>query len=155
MRRVPKESFPAQWVYQMAWALVSLNRLDEADRVLREALAENAADQGGVIHAARGMLRAKRGDRTGAEADVTDAVRLGRNYIHFHHTAYSIAAIYSTLHEFDKAEEWIENAAGDGFPNYAYFEKDPNLEGLRTTPGFRTFLHGLRAEWGHIDGEPE
>ena len=155
LRRVPKESFPAQWVYQMAWALVSLNRLDEADRVLREALAENAADQGGVIHAARGMLRAKRGDRKGAEADISDAVRLGRNYIHFHHTAYSIAAIYSTLHEFDKAEEWIENAAGDGFPNYAYFEKDPNLEGLRTTPRFRTFLARLRAEWEHIEGEPE
>jgi serine/threonine protein kinase/TolB-like protein/Tfp pilus assembly protein PilF len=155
LRRVPKESFPAQWVYQMAWALLSLNRLDEADRVLREALAENAADQGGVIHAARGMLRAKRGDRTGAEADIADAVRLGRNYIHFHHTAYSIAAIYSTLHEFDKAEEWLENAAGDGFPNYTYFEKDPNLEGLRTTPRSRMFLAGLRAEWERIDGEPE
>jgi hypothetical protein len=123
--------------------------------VIREALEENANDQGGVIHAARAMLRAKRGDRKGAEADIADAIHLGQNYIHFHHTAYSIAAIYSTLGEFDAAEKWIENAAGDGFPNYTYFEVDPNLEGLRTTGRFRDFLARLRAEWEHIEGEPE
>ena len=155
LKRVPKEAFPAQWVYQMAWALLSLGRLDEADRLLAAELRENAADQGGVMHAARAMLRAKRGDRPGAEADIADAVRLGRNYIHFHHTAYSIAATYSTMGEFDKAEGWIEDAAANGFPNYAYFEADPNLKGLRARPKFRAFLSQLRAEWELIVGEPE
>ena len=153
--RVPREAFPAQWIYQRAWALISLGRLDEAGRLVDEALNHNPADQGGVLHAARAMLRAKRGDRHGAEADIAEAVRVGKNFIHFHHTAYAIGAIYATLGEFDKAQEWIENAANDGFPNYAYFETDVHLDRLRSTPRFRAFLSKLRLEWEHIEGEPD
>ena len=102
--RVPREAFPAQWTYQRAWALISLGRFEEAGGLLDAALKENPVDQGGVIHAARAMLRAKRGDRTGAEADVAEAIRVGRTFIHFHHTAYAIGAVYATLGEFDKAK---------------------------------------------------
>jgi len=100
------------------------------------------------------MLRAKRGDRRGAEADIAEAVRVGSSYIHFHHTAYSIGAVYATLGEFDKAQDWIERAANDGFPNYAFFETDVHLERLRTIARFRAFLSKLRSEWEHIPGEP-
>ncbi len=162
--RVPREAFPAQWTFQRAWALISLGRLEEAGRVVDGAIEGrvvdgaiegNPVDQGGVLHAARAMLRAKRGDRSGAEADVAEAVRVGRNFIHFHHTAYSIGAVYTTLGEFDKAQEWIENAANDGFPNYTYFENDVHLERLRSIPRFRAFLAKLRREWEHIPGESE
>jgi len=155
LNRVPRETFPAQWTYQRTWALISLGRLDEASRVVESALKDNPADQGGVLHAARSMLRSKRGDRKGAEADIAEAIRVGKNFIHFHHTAYSIGAVYATLGEFDKAQEWIENAANDGFPNYAFFETDVHLASLRATPRFRAFLSKLRAEWEHIPGEPE
>src|SRR5205823_1023603 len=131
LNRVPRESFPSQWSYQRAWALISLDRLDEAARFLDASLKDNPADQGGVLHAARAMLRSKRGDRKGAEADIAEAIRVGKNFIHFHHTAYSIGAIYATLGEFDKAQEWIENAANDGFPNYVFFETDVHLARLR------------------------
>jgi len=83
------------------------------------------------------------------------AIRVGRNFLHFHHTAYTIGAIYTTLGEFDKAQEWIENAASDGFPNYAFFETDVHLERLRAAPRFRAFLSKLRQEWEHIPGETE
>jgi len=155
LNRVPRETFPAQWTYQRTWALISLGRLDEASRVVESALKDNPADQGGLLHAARSMLRSKRGDRKGAEADIAEAIRVGKNFIHFHHTAYSIGAVYATLGEFDKAQEWIENAANDGFPNYAFFETDVHLASLRATPRFRAFLSKLRAEWEHIPGEPE
>ena len=153
--RVPREVYPAQWAYQRAWALISLGRLDEAGHLVDEELRSNPVDQGGVVHAARAMLRAKRGDRKGAEADIGEAVRVGRNFIHFHHTAYSIGAVYAALGEFDKAQEWIERAANDGFPNYAFFETDMHLERLRAVPRFRAFLSKLRSEWEHIPGEPE
>jgi TolB-like protein len=153
--RVPRESFPAQWSYQKAWSLISLGRLDDAGRFLDAALMENPADQGGVLHSARAMLRAKHGDRNGAEADVAEAIRVGKNFIHFHHTAYSIAAVYASLGEFDKAQDWIKNAADQGFPNYTFFENDVHLAGLRSTPGFQAFLSKLRKEWEHIPGEPE
>jgi TolB-like protein/Flp pilus assembly protein TadD len=153
--RVPREAYPATWVYQRAWALISLGRLDEAGQLLASALAGNPVDQGGVLHSARAMVRAKRGDRPGAEADIAAAIRAGTNFIHFHHTAYSIGAIYATLGDFDKAQEWIENAANDGFPNYSYFETDVHLNRLREVPRFRAFLTKLRADWEHIPGEPE
>jgi serine/threonine protein kinase/tetratricopeptide (TPR) repeat protein len=153
--RVPRESFPAQWTFQRAWALISLGRLADAERLVEEALRGNPADQGGVLHAARAMLRAKRGDRAGAEADIAEAVRVGKNFVHFHHTAYAIGAVYTVFGELDKAQEWIENAANDGFPNYAYFETDVHLARLRATPRFAAFLAKLRMEWEHIEGEPE
>jgi serine/threonine protein kinase len=109
--RVPLASFPAQWTYQRAWALISLNRLDEAGRFLEAAIKENPVDQGGVMHAARGMVRIKRGDRQGAEADIADAIRLGRSFLHFHHTAYSIGAIYATMGNYDEAG--VDRACGE------------------------------------------
>ena len=153
LNRVPRESFTFQWLYQRAWALLSLGRLDEAERVVEDALRENQTDQGGVLHASRAMLRAKRGDRAGAEADVAQAIQAGKNFMHFHHTEYSIGAIYTELGELGKAQEWIERAALNGFPNYTFFERDIHLERLRAVPAFRDFVSKLRQEWQHIPGE--
>ena len=155
MKRVPRDAVPAQWTHQMAWALLSLDRLEETQRLLDEALAERRADEGGALHSARAMLRAKRGDRRGAVADIAEAIRRGKGFGHFHHTAYSIGAVYSVLGDLAQAQEWVENAANDGFPNYAFFEKDPHLARLRATPQFQAFVAKLRQEWEHIEGEPE
>jgi eukaryotic-like serine/threonine-protein kinase len=155
LNRVPREASVSQWTYYMPWALISLGRLEEASRLVDGELADNPVDQGGLVHAARAMLRAKRGDRKGAEADVAEAIRIGRTFFHFHHTAYSIGAVYATLGDLDKAEEWIEKAANDGFPNYTYFETDVHLAPLRATPRFQAFLSKLRQEWERIPGEPE
>ena len=119
------------------------------------ALAENACDPGGNLYAARAMVRAKSGDRHGAETDITTAIQVGKGYGHFHHTAYSIAAVYSVLDDLQKAQEWIENAANDGFPCYTLFEADPNLRRLRATPRFQDFIGKLRQEYEHIPGETE
>jgi eukaryotic-like serine/threonine-protein kinase len=155
LNRVPRESFTFQWLYQRAWALLSLGRLDEAGRLVDEALRDNRTDQGGVLHASRAMLRAKRGDRAGAQDDVAQAIQAGQNFLHFHHTAYSIGAVYTELGEFGKAQEWIERAALDGFPNYTFFERDIHLERLRAVPAFQAFLAKLRREWEYIPGEPD
>jgi TolB-like protein/tetratricopeptide (TPR) repeat protein len=151
--RVPREVYPPQWTYQMAWSLISLGRLDEASREIETALSGNAPDQGGVVHAARAMLRVKRGDRKGAESDISEAIERGKGFGHFHHTEYSIGAVYTQLGEFDRAQEWIERAATDGFPCYTMFETDPHLARLRDTARFRTFLAKLRQQWETIPGE--
>ena len=153
LRRVPRDVYPSQWIYHMAWALVSLGRFEDASREIEAALLANAVDQGGVIHAVRALLRAKTGDRKGAEADVRAAVTLGKGFGHFHHTAASLGEVYSILGDLDRAQEWIENAANDGFPCYTFFETDPHLERLRTSDRFRTFLTKLRQEWETIPGE--
>jgi TolB-like protein/DNA-binding winged helix-turn-helix (wHTH) protein/tetratricopeptide (TPR) repeat protein len=153
LNHVPREVSPGLWSYQMAWALQSLNRLPEASRLLESALAENANDPGGNLYGARAMVRAKSSDRQGAEADISTAIRVGKGFGHFHHTAYSLAAVYSVLGDLDKAQEWIENAANDGFPCYTLFEVDPNLQRLRATPRFQAFVANLRREYEHIPGE--
>jgi TolB-like protein/DNA-binding winged helix-turn-helix (wHTH) protein len=155
LNHVPREVSPGLWSYQMAWALQSLNRLPEAARRLDAALAENARDPGGNLYGARAMVRAKSGDRHGAEADISRAIRVGKGFSHFHHTAYSISAVYSVLGDLDKAQEWIENAANDGFPCYTLFEADSNLQHLRATPRFQAFIAKLRREYEHIPGETE
>ena len=155
LKRVPRDVYPAQWTYHMALALISLGRLDEASREIESALAERVADQGGAVHSIRALLRAEKGDRKGAEADVATAIRIGRGFGHFHHTAYSIGQVYSVLGELDRAQQWIETAAEEGFPCYTLFETDPLLERLRGSPRFRTFLSALRKEWEHIPGEED
>lgn len=154
LSRVPKETYPAQWTYHMAWALISLGRLDEAERFLDEALRDNPSDQGGVMHAARAMLQAKRGDRKAAEADMAEAVRAGKGFVHFHHTAYSLGAVHAVLGDLATAEEWLARSANDGFPDYTFFETDVHLEPLRARPSFRAFVAKLRREWAQIPGEP-
>ena len=153
--RVPRDSYPSQWAFHRVWSLLSLGRLDEADRALRDVLEANPVDQGGVLHAARAMLRSLRGDRKGAEADVAEAIKVGANFVHFHHTAYAIGAVYTSFGEFDRAQEWIERAANTGFPNYAFFEADVHLKRLREVPRFQAYLAKLRQEWERIPGEPE
>jgi tetratricopeptide (TPR) repeat protein len=155
LNHVPREVTPGLWSYHMAWALQSLNRLPEASHLLDAALAENASDPGGNLYGARAMVRAKSGDRHGAEADIATAIEVGKGYGHFHHTAYSIAAVYSVLRDLDKAQEWIENAANDGFPCYTLFDADPNLQRVRATPLFQAFIAKLRREYEHIPGETE
>jgi len=153
LKTVPKQAFLANWEYHRAWCLLSLGRLPDAKRELESALAESPRDPGGVLHSARAMLRARSGDRAGAKADIAEAIRIGKGFVHFHHTAYAIGAVYSVLGDVEKGQEWIENAATDGFPCYPLFEKDPYLERLRTSPRFREFLTRLRQDWEHIPGE--
>lgn len=152
LNRVPKETYPPQRTYHMAWALISLGRLDEAQTLLDEALRDNPVDQGGVMHAARAMLHAKRGNRRAAEADMAEAERVGKGFMHFHHTAYSIGAVMAVLGDTGSAERWVVRAANDGFPDYRFFEVDQYLAPVRERPSFKTFLTKLRAEWAVIPG---
>ncbi len=155
LKRVPRDVYATQWTYHMAIALISLGRLDEASREIESALAPNVADHGGIVHSVRALLRAKKGDRRGAEADVATAIRIGRGFGHFHHTAYSLGQVYSVLGDLDRAQEWIQTAAEEGFPCYTLFETDPFLERLRGSPRFRSFVAALRKEWEHIPGEDD
>jgi serine/threonine protein kinase/Tfp pilus assembly protein PilF len=155
LNRVPRGVVPSLWTYQMAWALQSVGRLEEAEREIDTFLASKIPDQGGLLHSVRAMIRAKHGDRKGAENDIAEAIRIGSSYGHFHHTEYSIGAVYSVLGDFDKAQEWIQKASLAGFPNYSLFEVDPNLERVRTLPRFRDFLAKMRQEWEHIPGETD
>ena len=115
LKQVPRAAYPSQWAYHHAWSLIALGRLQEASEAIESAMAGGAVNQGGVIHAARALLRAKSGDRKGAIDDVNAAITLGSGFGHFHHTATSIGEVYSLLGDYDRALRWIERATYDGF----------------------------------------
>lgn len=150
LQRIPRDVYPSQWAYHMGWALITLGRTEQAAQEIAAALS-GSLDQGGVIHATRALLRAKTGDRRGAEADIAAAIEAGKGFLHFHHTALTIGEVYATLGDLDRAMEWVERASNDGFPCYAFFEVDPHLAPLRATERFRSFLKQLRGEWESIE----
>jgi TolB-like protein len=147
LRTVPREFNPSIVTYHFAWTLVLSGRSDEASTVVEDYLRTNPQDPGGVITGARALLRAKAGDRHGAEQDIKRAEQLGQGFGHFHHTAYSIAEAYALLRQPNLAVEWLRRAVNDGLPCYPLLASDPNLDNLRRDPRFLALMVDLKAQW--------
>ncbi len=81
------------------------------------------------------------------------ANEIGRGYGHFHHTAYNIASAYAAMNRPEEAVQWLENSADSGFPNYPYFELDPNLQSLKEHPGFARLMAKLKRQWEQFKAE--
>ena len=147
LRAVPASFNPALWYYHVTWTLLYLGRDDEAARLIDEYLLKHPEDRGGVVTSMRAIVHAKHGDTEGAERDIQAAERLGKGYVHFHHTEYNIASAYALLRQPRAAVPWLRRAADDGWPCYPYFAKDPNLDAIRSDRDFVTLLADLRVQW--------
>lgn len=143
----PHDQNPSLWAYQLATALLRLGREREANDLIDTFLRDYPKDQGGVGYSVRAMMLAKAGRRSDAEDAIAHAVRLGRNFGHFHHTAYNVASAYSLLGNRDKAIEYLQSAADDGFPCYPLFASDAQLDGLRQDPRFIALMAKLERDW--------
>ena len=143
----PLDQNPSLWTFQMATALLRLGREREANDMIDKFLRAYPKDQGGVGSSVRAMMLAKAGRRSDAEDAIAHAVRLGNNFGHFHHTAYNIASAYSLLGNRDKAIEYLQGAADDGFPCYPLFASDTQLDGLRQDPRFIALMAKLERDW--------
>ena len=147
LRAVPSSFNPALWYYHVTWALLYLNRDDEASKLINEYLVKHPEDRGGVVTSIRAILRAKHGDTRGAEQDIKAAEALGAGYVHFHHTEYNIASAYALMRRPRAAVHWLRRAADDGWPCYPYFARDPNLANVRTDREVVAFLAELKVQW--------
>ena len=143
----PLERNPSLWAFQTATVLFRLGRTGEATQLLDKFLRENPGDQGGVGHSVRAMILAKAGSRANAEAEIATAVRLGKGFGHFHHTAYNIASAYALLGNHARATHWLQSAADDGFPCYPLFASDAQLDSLRSDKNFIALMRKLKADW--------
>jgi TolB-like protein len=92
------------------------------------------------IHAARGVLLARLGKRSEAEAELHFAIPTGPTSSHFHHAEFMIGSAYSLLGNAQEALRWLERMADDGMPNYALLANDPTLANARSSPAFQAFL---------------
>jgi hypothetical protein len=95
------------------------------------------------------MLLAKAGRESEAQDVIGHAIEIGGSFQHFHHTTYNIASAYALMGNNDKALEWLQFTADDGFPCYPYFEKDTNLNGLRSDERFNKMMAGMKQQWEH------
>src|SRR6201999_4024179 len=91
-----------------------------------------------------GFFLANVGDKIHAHEKIQEAIKVGENFGHFHHTAYAIATTYASLHENADALKWLKFAAENGFPNLTWFERDPALDSLRKDPGYAALINEMR-----------
>jgi tetratricopeptide (TPR) repeat protein len=143
----PLERNPALWGFQTATALFRLGRTREATRLLDRFLEEYPADEGGVGHSVRAMMLAKAGSRAAAEREIATAIRLGKGFGHFHHTAYNVGSAYALMGHHVQAVKWLRTAAEDGFPCYPLFASDKQLDSLRSDKDFVALMRGLERDW--------
>jgi tetratricopeptide (TPR) repeat protein len=150
LKTVPADVSPFLVARVRAEVYIQLARTDQARPIVDDYLARHSNDEGGSLTGVRALLLAKAGDTREARRTIAQAIELGTGYGHFHHTAYNIAASYAVLREPDKAVNWVEAAADDGFPCYTYFARDPNLDILRAFPPFVDLMSRLQKQWRHF-----
>jgi TolB-like protein/DNA-binding winged helix-turn-helix (wHTH) protein/Tfp pilus assembly protein PilF len=132
--------------YQIAWSLFCLGRTQQAFATVDEYLKKYPADEGGLLSSMQALLYAATGQERLAEVQIRQAQK-GRDFIHFHHTAYNIASSYALMHKNRLAIQWLLAAAGEGFPCYPVFARDPNLASLRKDPRFVQFIADQKKQW--------
>jgi DNA-binding winged helix-turn-helix (wHTH) protein/Tfp pilus assembly protein PilF len=146
-KTIPRDFTPLLVDRTLAEVLVQSGRANEAELIVDDYLRRFPQDEGGSFTSVKALLHAKAGRQAEAEETIRRADEIGRDYGHFHHTAYNIASAYAAMNEPEAAVQWLERAADTGFPNYLYFQTDPNLEPMRTHPKFIEFMEKLRSRW--------
>ena len=145
LKSIPRDVSPLLVDRTTAETLIQCGRTAEAEQLVESHLSDNPHDEGGSFTSLRAMLRAKAGETVDAERRIQEAVEIGRDYGHFHHTAHNIASAYAAMGRPGEAIEWLEKAADNGFPNFTYFRIDPNLSALHANREFVTLMNKLEA----------
>ena len=146
LKTVPRDSSPLLIDRISAETLVQLGRLDDAEKIVDSYLKKNRSDEGGSFTSVKALILAKTGKNEEALKTIASCSSIGDGFGHFHHTAYNIASSYAALNRPREAVKWLEAAADDGFPCYAYFAIDPNLDEVRSNAKFITFMSTLQQQ---------
>ena len=154
-KTIPRDVSPMLVDRCIADVLVQIGSLSEADAMVEHYLENFPQDEGGSFAGVKAVLLAKSGRAAEADVAIERALRIGRSFGHFHHTAHNIASAYAAMKRPDEAVKWLEHASDDGFPNLPYFEIDPNLNKVRRHPRFVKFVAKLRPQWERFKKDAE
>jgi tetratricopeptide (TPR) repeat protein len=149
LQNVPVEVNPSLVGYQIVLNLFDLGRKQEAREALDKFLKEFPDDNRGLFTSLQAMLAATDGKERLAEEKIQLAIANGKDFGHFHHTAYHIACAYALMNKREQAIKWLESAADNGFPCYELLANDRNLDNLRTDARFIDLLTRLKQQWAH------
>ncbi len=151
-KTIPRDVTPLLMDRSLAETLIQTGRLSEAGSIVDAYLQKFPQDEGGSFTSMKALLLAKAGKQAEAVEQIDRAYEIGKGFGHFHHTAYNIASAYAAMNRPADAVKWLEVAAEQGFPNGAYFEIDPNLEGIRDEAGFLGLMERLRSQRERMKG---
>jgi serine/threonine-protein kinase len=146
-RKVAQDTMPSLVGSHIAWAQFGLGQTNAAAATIRSFLREFPDDQSGELAGMNAVLLAFAGDAAGAQQEIQKAKSKDTGYGEFHHTTYFIAIACAVMNLREESLSWLEKTADTGFPCYPLFEKDPNLDNLRGTPGFVAFLKAQKKQW--------
>jgi len=146
-KTIPRDISPLLVDRCTAELFAQTGRLAEARKIVEHYLKRFPQDEGGSFTSVNAVLLAKNGNVPEAENAIDEAVKIGKGFGHFHHTAHNIASALAAMNRPDEAVSWLQNAADGGFPNLTYFEIDPNLDSIRKQPKFIEFLSKLRPQF--------
>ncbi|MCA1734493.1 MAG: hypothetical protein LC732_12960, partial [Acidobacteria bacterium] len=118
-------------------------RTAEAEAMLEALVARRSSDN---LLATQALFAARRGERDRALQLIDEAILLDQGLGHVHHVQHTIAETYARLGETALALEWLDRAARTGFPSLPTFDRDPDLAGIRDTPGYRQLAERLETE---------
>lgn len=150
LKTVPNEVSPMLIKRIRAEVLIQTGQIKEAAELVDGYLEAHPEDEGGSLTSVKALLLSKKGAPNETENMIQQAVELGKEFGHFHHTAYNIASAYAALEKPDEAVAWLEAVADDGFPNYTYFNADPNLDRIRKHPRFIELMRGIQKQWTRL-----
>jgi DNA-binding winged helix-turn-helix (wHTH) protein/Tfp pilus assembly protein PilF len=145
-KTIPRDVSPILVDRCTAEALVQAGEVSKAESIVDRYLDATPRDEGGSFTSVKAVLLAKAGVTAKAEDAISRAVEIGEGFGHFHHTAHNIASALAAMNRPDESVRWLENAADSGFPNYTYFQIDPNLDPLRKHPAFVKLMSRLQIQ---------
>jgi len=135
-----------------SWYFMGKGRLDEAQKIIEEALAK--VPDNPLARRRKATFLALKGDYRAAEAEIpvmlSNEPRFARSY---HHLIYDIACIYALAGKTQEAVNRLREVADRGFPCYPLFERDPYLNRIRQTPVFIEFMNNLKPRWEKLKQE--
>jgi len=147
LQTIPRDVNPSLIGYQTAWVLFNLGRNEEASAMIDQLLGDYPEDDGALFISMQAVLAASAGEERKAHERIELAIQTGKGFGHFHHAAYHIAIAFALMNNAEKAVEWLEFAAIDGFPCYPLFQNDCNLDNLRQSARYINFMAKLNRQW--------
>ena len=135
---IPGPVLPELVEANTVFALHRLGRRDEARSHLLRAVDKYGADPSGNLPGIEAVLLAE-ADPPRAE-ELIAGVRQRKTANPSHHAAYFAAAAMARMRQAQEAVRWLREASATGFPCYALFEIDANLDPIRQDPAFQSFM---------------
>jgi DNA-binding winged helix-turn-helix (wHTH) protein/Tfp pilus assembly protein PilF len=135
---IPGPVLPELVEANIAFALLRLDKREDAWLELRRALRKYPNDPSGALSGIEAMLLAE-SDPLKAQA-LIEKVGTRKAVNPSHHAAYFAASAWARMGRAEEAVQLLREAAETGFPCYPLFAHDPNLDRIRNDPRFQTFL---------------